>query len=276
MLSRSPQRPQVGLSNGEEESRYSISRRSYIALVLTSCAFLAGVAAEAEVGGFGLDNTPPAPTPAASGRPWTVRSFNNTLHSVVWSGTQYVAVGENGYIGTSPDAVIWTGRSSGTIDHLYDIVWTGNKYVVVGGYGTILFSQDGINWNRAAISSEATTNYSLAWSGTKFVATGAYGQLATSADGENWNIQPTPSTDIRNLIWTGSQFAGTCGSYAICVSSDGVNWTVNTTGSSYALGGVAWSGSQYVAVGSHGTVFTSTDAIQWADIVVLIITRLTV
>ncbi len=91
------------------------------------------------------------------GRTWTPHRTSQNLHGVpvatgqkptliqglrgvVWSGTQFVAVGYSGTILTSPDGRTWTAQISGTSEALYGVSWSGSQFVVVGVAGTILTS----------------------------------------------------------------------------------------------------------------------------------------
>ncbi|MBD3852390.1 MAG: hypothetical protein IFK93_13875 [Acidobacteria bacterium] len=89
-------------------------------------------------------------TLAASGQDfiaWTEQDSGTLadLYAVTWGGGQYVAVGENGKIATSPDGVTWTNRFSGTSDHLRGVAWNGSLYVAAGG-NSIISSSDGVTW----------------------------------------------------------------------------------------------------------------------------------
>src|SRR5690606_30949482 len=81
------------------------------------------------------------------GSDWTFVANPNTsaLTAIVNSGSQYVTVGGNGEIFTSPDGISWTSRTSGTVEFLYDVVYSG-QFIAVGSGGTILTSPDGITW----------------------------------------------------------------------------------------------------------------------------------
>lgn len=56
------------------------------------------------------------------------------LTGVVWSGSQFVGVGDYGKVMTSPDGMNWTYQTLGATDYLTDITWSGSLYVAVG-YG---------------------------------------------------------------------------------------------------------------------------------------------
>ncbi len=81
------------------------------------------------------------------------------LYGATWGGSQFVIVGSCGNIFTSPDGRKWTWRDSGTKAQLNDVVWTGSEYIAVGGglvhgrtpkqsIGIILTSKDAIRWHR--------------------------------------------------------------------------------------------------------------------------------
>jgi hypothetical protein len=64
---------------------------------------------------------------------------------VAYGNNQFIAVGYNDTILTSPDGATWTAQSSGTIHELHSIAYGNNRFVAVGTGGTILASKaDGI------------------------------------------------------------------------------------------------------------------------------------
>ena len=65
----------------------------------------------------------------------------NVLNGIVWSGTQFVAVGANGTMLTSSDGITWTVSTSVTTYGLNGIAWSGVQFEAVGQYGIILMSQ---------------------------------------------------------------------------------------------------------------------------------------
>ena len=62
------------------------------------------------------------------------------LFSVVWSDSQFVAVGYGGTILTSSDGGAWITQNSGTAQELDGVAWSGSQFVAVGVTGTILTS----------------------------------------------------------------------------------------------------------------------------------------
>jgi len=157
------------------------------------------------------------------GMPVTSRmsGTTNSLWGVAWSGTQFVAVGDNGIILTSTDGITWTSRTSGTTQHLFGgVAWSGTQFVAVGISGIILTSPDGIVWTTRTSGTGLPLD-GVNWSGTQFVAVGGGG-----ADG------------------------------IILTSPDGITWTRQASGTTNRLFGVVWSGTQSVIVGANGTILT--------------------
>src|SRR5258708_5671619 len=84
---------------------------------------------------------------------WQARTsgVTNNLWSVAYAANQWVAVGEQGTILTSPDGSVWTPRPSGfparwLVGVGYGTVSGASLWVVVGENGLILTSPDAIAW----------------------------------------------------------------------------------------------------------------------------------
>jgi hypothetical protein len=63
--------------------------------------------------------------------------------AVVWSGSQYLAVGGSGVFATiqsSPDGVNWKADAAGSEYAMFGVAWSGSSFVAVGVNGTILTS----------------------------------------------------------------------------------------------------------------------------------------
>lgn len=58
----------------------------------------------------------------------------DTLWGVTYADDQFIAVGENGTLITSPDGINWTRQQSGTTEHLFSPIYdrVNEKLVVVG------------------------------------------------------------------------------------------------------------------------------------------------
>jgi len=197
----------------------------------------------------------------------TQAATTEALNGVAWSGTKFVAVGENGTILTSSDGTAWTPQTSGTTDILEDVTWSGTQFVAMGLGGTILTSPSGTAWI-AQPPIPSNSMISFTWSGTQFVAVGFLGNIFTSPNGTAWTAQTSGTTlDLWGVTWSGTQFAavGGAGGMAsiILTSSNGTAWTAQTSGATSAIVNVIWSGTQFVAVGNWNTILTSPNGTAW-------------
>lgn len=202
---------------------------------------------------------------------WTVRGSGTTndLYGVAWAGTQFVAVGANGTILTSPDGIAWTKRTTTVAYLLTSVVWSGTQFVAVGGEGGEFTSPDGITWtHQMNLRNHSDLIRDVTWFGNRFIAVGRLGggeHIYTSTDGITWTTDYTSySVHLRGVTTPGNKFAAVGGT-DIVTSPDGVNWTVLASGTTNWLYGVTWSGSQFVATGENGTILTSSDGVTWTS-----------
>ena len=123
----------------------------------------------------------------------------NTFLDVVWSGSQFVAVGTVGTIFTSATGGSWTSRTSGTSANLRSVAWSSSLglFVVVGDSGVIRTSSDGITWT-ARTSGVVSSLQSVTWALNQFIAVSSAGNtILTSTDGTTWVVRP--SSSIKGL-----------------------------------------------------------------------------
>jgi len=95
---------------------------------------------------------------SAGGTSWSVLPYtSNYLSGVTFGGGQFVAVGREGAILTSPDGTTWTARSAPLIasetPYLIAVLYAGGQYVATGNYvgvrpstGFLVTSPDGEAW----------------------------------------------------------------------------------------------------------------------------------
>jgi photosystem II stability/assembly factor-like uncharacterized protein len=193
---------------------------------------------------------------------WISRTSHTTttLYNVVWSGTQFVAVGGSGTILTSPDGVTWTSQNSNIANDLFGVTWSGTQFVAVGGSGTILTSPDGVTWTSQNSNTAKNDLFDVTWAGTQFVAVGGSGNIVTSPDGVTW----TPRTsNTSNTLYSIAQLVAVGSSGTILTSPDGITWTPQSSGTGYDLHDIIWFETQFVAVGSSGTILTSPYGTTW-------------
>ncbi len=169
-----------------------------------------------------------------------VDSGGAPVNGVIWSGTQFVAVGGTAsgpaLVMTSPNGSAWTQRSTGVNSALGGVAWSGTTYAAVGTGGVILTSANGITWTKRA-SGVALDLHAITWDDRQFVAVGG------NAVSEDYPGQPPGSV--------------------VLTSPNGITWTRRAIPTTYPLEGVASSGNLLVATGRHGEVLTSNDGIAW-------------
>ena len=151
---------------------------------------------------------------------WTAQDagVSSGLAGVVWSGTQFVAVGVA--IVTSPDGVTWTERTNPYLgEFLSSVAWSGTQFVAAAeSHPAILTSPDGITWSLQGCAV-------------------GYGFLGVAAS--------------HDAIVTVGFPQG------IVTSSDGSDCVVNPIADPVTFWAATWSGTQFVVVGAYGMILTS-------------------
>lgn len=157
-----------------------------------------------------------------------------TLRGVVFQGDRFVAVGDDGMVVLSTDAIHWPRQATPTAAALRAVAHGEGQFVAVGDRGTVLRSPDGTAWT----ASDAGTSNALVG-----VAFGAGRYVALDA-GSNLQL---PS---------------------ILVSTNARDWApvgpVPPAGNGPLLG-VHFDAGTFVACGWHGRIATSPDGLSWAD-----------
>lgn len=196
---------------------------------------------------------------------------DQVLRSAVWTGTQFVVVGDNGLVVTSNDGLNWKTFKGATINSAKSITWTGSKLVVVGdgsysGFYTSI-SSDGVNWTDYEVEGFSNDLRSVTWAGSRLYAAGDAG-LVTSVDGINWTpVQTKVDGSFSSITWNGNKLIATCdnkGRGLVLTSLDGEEWMVDTISIDNNLSSAASIGSQIV-VGAEYSIFTSSDGETWKE-----------
>jgi hypothetical protein len=107
----------------------------------------------------------------------------------------FIAVGDQGALLSSADAVTWTVRTSGVNVALRDVAYGDAGWVAVGQAGKIVASDDGVTW-RAASSPSSRDLHAVAWHVDRYFAVGgddsAGAETLTSLDGTTWTRPEVP------------------------------------------------------------------------------------
>jgi hypothetical protein len=201
----------------------------------------------------------------------------NIIADMVWSGAQFVGVGDYGTVITSPLGEVWTVQNSGTFESLRGIVWQDGQFIAVGTNNTIISSDNGIDW--VARSTGDGTNRDLndiIWGDDEFVAvgkstSGTYNDVSyTSPNGVDWTsrrvyVLNTPNLNLVSIAWNGSMYMAIRSTFYVYTSPDAVTWTRRDrpyAGYTWGAEGVAADTSQFVVVGD-GYIQTTPDGVTW-------------
>jgi photosystem II stability/assembly factor-like uncharacterized protein len=196
------------------------------------------------------------------------------LHGVAYGIAGFIAVGDNGLVLQSTNAIDWTQQTSGTVQHLNAAVSnSAGAYVAVGRGGTVVTSSDGgTSWTTPG-SGTLGDLYGVTWGAQRFVAVGAEGLIVTGQTGSDWS-QPEPLTQrtLRAAAFGALLVSGATAATNVYVvvgdggtvltSNDTGTWTLQPPFTTKNLRGVTF-GGRFVAVGEDGAVFTSTDGVSW-------------
>jgi hypothetical protein len=193
----------------------------------------------------------------------------SALRDVAWTGTQFVAVGDNGTVLTSDDGSAWTIRPSGIATTLRAVIWADSVLYAAGDAGVMLTSRDGIAWLPVATNATAD-QYDVVAAGNQCVAVGT-GAALLSPNGTDWTRQSIGSLDtLTGVAWTGKTLVAVGCNSVILSSVNGIAWTPQSSGFLDWMYGIAAHkglltivGYNYSAYNCYGTALTSTDGVQW-------------
>jgi hypothetical protein len=203
----------------------------------------------------------------------------NPLHGVCFGEEEFVAVGSNGTVMTSPDGEAWLNQESGTRISLHGVTHAAGRFVAVGELGLILYSDDARFWQRAA-SPWFYHLYAVTWGDGLFVAVGEDSAILTSPDGVTWTLQRTGSLALSSVSFGNGAFVaggGTIPEFAanpppgasmqiLLQSTDGLEWTAVSLGLDGAVTALGYGlGKHILALGrrSESYLLSSVDGRRW-------------
>jgi photosystem II stability/assembly factor-like uncharacterized protein len=189
-----------------------------------------------------------------AGKSWRERRSHTQLklHTVFWTGEEYLAGGDIGRVLSSPN-----GRNWRRVDfpgfHSVRGFATDGSTVVAAGAGTIARLAPGGEWELEQ-AGFARFQTSVAYGDGAFVVVGHNGEVQVSTDaGQTWTqVAAGVEVNLDAVIWTGSRFLATGEGVAIA-SPDGVSWSPVALPTRRSVRALAVHGAFVAGVGDGGT-----------------------
>ena len=176
----------------------------------------------------------------------------NELQAIAQGNGMYVAVGYEGTVIKSLDAVAWTAPTNyvPTDNWLYGVAYGNGLFVGVGESAWIVTSPDGDNWTSTNTHATLASLTAVAFGTGRFVAIGQRGIIITSTDGSHWTVADSGTiADLDAITWANGQFVITGDSdQTSLTSTDGITWTLGGNGLDGATLGVTGGNGLFVAV----------------------------
>jgi hypothetical protein len=210
---------------------------------------------------------------------WTHRGAGvttNFLYDVTFAGGQFVAVGINNTILTSPDGITWTRIPSlPTGISFTGVTYDGSRYVVSGyrftasatDRGVIAYSDNGVNWTIVTVASGQSQFWDVTYGAGRFVVIGDNGVVYHSTDGVAWAAAASPVTSkLRAVAFADGLFLAVGDSGRILSSSDGVTWANRSLATSATLLGITRYNKLWYVGQSNVSNYSSPDGITWTRV----------
>jgi len=172
---------------------------------------------------------------------WVITEFSflTTIVDILWTGREFVAVGNGpewkAYVLTSIDGLNWNHTQVSAVGWLGGIVKSASGIYAVGAHENdpgVFYSRDDREWTRLAASSAGWLS-GVAANGSDTIAVGRNG-LAVKANGENLQVRTVGTdADLYDIEWTGKAFVAVGGvpnfdRPTIVTSANGDTWATVT------------------------------------------------
>lgn len=187
------------------------------------------------------------------------------IKDLTHDGSQYIAVGTDGFITTSSDGFQWTYRECGPAHELNVVEHVKDRFIAISR-DSLISSPDGTVWTKHSMPAPVPTPLqAIGWNGSIAVVLGE-GSSYYSTDLWSWTLSPQPpSGSFNKVIWSGDRFIAVGRSGAKAISHDGMSWTNSSAFIGSDLN-IASSGAQVLATSSSGT-YSTIDGITWTKLV---------
>jgi hypothetical protein len=183
----------------------------------------------------------------------------------------------------------WSMQGSSPRHWLFDVVWTGNQFVAVGDRANVVTSGTGVDWEIEDVPASLTNSIFLGIGGTTnlLVAAGNQGSLMISPNmevdlvltnssgtvitqnvstiGVVWHaVDPQPTTrDLQGITFHDGHYYVVGEDGMILRGADGTNWTQRIVPTTGFLSGIAGFAGGLVASGDDGALVYSADGDDW-------------
>lgn len=202
----------------------------------------------------------------------------NDLHSVIFTGTRFLAVGAQGLVIASDglDTGKWTVIQSNTTLELKDIHRLNGNWYILGEQGLILRSANGNLWDQLHLGTTYERDFDcLTYFNNEFIAL-RRDELWRSTDGRSWSVgqEDTRISSPYGIDVLNGKLVAWGGFHELVQSADSVTWENIPSPLQYPWDGirdVITSGGKYFLVGSDRflqedrPIYTSEDLNTWTE-----------
>jgi hypothetical protein len=205
---------------------------------------------------------------------WFIRTAafgSNTVGSVGFLNSLYVAAGSGGVLNTSTNSVEWTMRTCGfAATEIFTTAFGAGVYVAAGASGRLNTSTNAIHWTLRTGAFFANAINQVIFESPNFLGVSNGNVYNSSTNGINWVFRTsgfsTSSNTIKRIIFANSLYLK-CGQVGkLNTSTNGIQWVLRTSGlATQQINGIAYSSAAnaYFCVDGTGRISSSTNAIEW-------------
>jgi photosystem II stability/assembly factor-like uncharacterized protein len=211
--------------------------------------------------------------PAQSNWTTVYSGVPHNLWGVCHGGGQFVAVGENGTILTSPEGLVWTRQASATTVWLTSVAWGLGNFIAVGDRGTVLHSRDARTWTKVGTGQENAPQTRL-----NVVAFNLDEFRVAGEKNNGLSVHLPPRIEwLGGDRTSGPWWRGYAAALDRVVLGGELGLTAYALGDPYlreplpisapadlrAMSGIVYDHFRFTAVGGAGAIATSTDGLSW-------------
>jgi hypothetical protein len=207
----------------------------------------------------------------------------NDVLDMAWYDGLTIQACDLGQLYTTDDLNLWLPQNTGTTNDLLALAYLGNRLVAVGANGSVVFSDDAVNFTATNVSTpNGDWLVAVAASTNLFVAVGDEAIVYTSTNGASWKQVEGPSQMpgadgnwLRGAAYGNGTFVAVGEGGYLASSTDGAHWTqrVAPSGFTDTLNWVEWintpsstngfAAPSFIAVSDSGKSIASADGVNW-------------